>query len=210
MNEKELASIIAKVVKKYIFDSVYVPVGVSNRHIHISREDLDSLYGKGYELTKLKDLKQPGQYAAVETVELISQKGTIKKVRILGPIRTKTQIEVSISDSFTLGLKAPIRESGNIAGTPGLILKGPKGNVELSEGAIAAYRHIHMPKDYADAHGFKDGEIVFVETDGIRSVIFKNVLLRVSDQYALEMHLDLDEANGAGMKNGDLLRIIRS
>jgi len=210
MNEKQLTSIITEVVKKYMYDAIYVPVGVSNRHIHVSREDLDILYGKGYELTKLKDLKQPGQYAAVETVELISQKGIMKKVRILGPVRPKTQVEISISDSFALGIKAPIRESGNIAGTLGLLVKGPKGDVELGEGVIAAYRHIHMKKSYADAYGFKDGDLVSVETEGIRSAIFKNVLLRVSDNYALELHLDLDEANGAGIKNGDLLKIIRA
>lgn len=210
MKDAELIKIIAQVVKKYIVDSIYVPAGVSNRHIHIKKEDLEILFGKGYELTKIKDLKQPGEFAADETVTLSTKKGTIPKVRVLGPIRNDTQVELSLSDSFILGLNnIPVRESGNIKDSERVTVKGPMGEIEIEQGAIAAHRHIHMPVEFANLYGFKDKEIVSVMTEGIRSVTFNNVMLRVADKYALEIHLDLDEANAARVKNGDLLKIVR-
>jgi putative phosphotransacetylase len=160
-------------------------------------------------LTHLKDLKQPGQYAAKETVILEGPKGSLQKVRILGPLRKTTQIELSIADSFVLGIKIPVRESGNLKGSAPIKLVGPEGSVTLDEGAIAAYRHIHMPKAQAEAQGYTDGQIVSVAFEGIRSVTFNNVMIRVSDKYALEMHLDVEEANAAGIVNGDLLKILR-
>jgi len=184
-----------------------VPVGVSNRHVHLSKPDFEVLFGKGKSLTKMKDLKQPGQYAAEQTVTLEGPRGMIKKVRVLGPLRKMTQIELSVSDSFKLGINIPVRESGKLEGSAAIKLIGPEGEVTLEQGAIAAYRHIHMPLDYAEEKGFYDGQIVSAEFEGIRGVVFKNVMIRVSDKYALEMHLDVEEANAAGIVNGDLLRI---
>lgn len=210
MNEAELIKVIAQVIEKYCIDAIYVPAGVSNRHIHLRKEDLETLFGKGYELTKVKDLKQPGEFAAEETVTLVTKKGSIPKVRVLGPIRKITQVELSFSDSFILGLKdIPVRESGNIQGSERVTVKGPVGEIEIDEGAIIAHRHIHMTQEFANTFGFNDKDIVSVETEGVRSVIFNNVMLRVSDKYANELHLDLDEANAAMVKNGDLLKIVR-
>lgn len=209
MKEIQTINILTKVIKKYIIDSIYIPVGVSNRHIHISKEDLEVLFGKGHELTNIKDLKQPGEFASLETVDLKTKKGYIPKVRILGPIRENTQVELSLSDSYTLGLNPPIRESGNIKDSVGITIIGPKGEIQIEQGTIAAYRHIHMPTDFANFYGFKDKEIVSVASEGIRSVIFNNVMLRVSDKYALELHLDFDEANAGMIRNGDLLKIVR-
>lgn len=186
-----------------------VPVGVSNRHVHLSQADFEVLFGKGKTLTHFKDLKQPGQYAAKETIVLEGPKGQLEKVRILGPLRGTTQVELSVADSFVLGLKIPVRESGKLKGSAPVKLIGPCGEVSLKEGAIAAFRHIHMPKSIADDKGYEDGQIVSVAFDGIRSITFNNVMLRVSDKYALEMHLDVEEANAAGIKNGDLLKILR-
>lgn len=209
MERDELKKLIEDTIKKYS-ETLYVPVGVSNRHIHVCREDLDILYGKGYELTKLKDLKQPGEFAANETLEVKTGKGSLKKVRILGPVRGATQVEVSLSDSYALGLKIPIRESGKIKDSAGVTLVGPDGEVTIPVGVIAAYRHIHMPEDIAKEHGFKNGDIVSVEKEGPRSLIFNDVMLRVSSKYALEMHIDVDEANAGDIRSGDLLKIVRT
>lgn len=186
-----------------------VPVGVSNRHVHLSQSDFEMLFGKGKTLTFMKALKQPGQYAAEETITLKGPRGELRKVRILGPLRSQTQIELSVADSFALGIKVEVRESGKIEGSSGVKLIGPCGVMDIEKGAIAAYRHIHMPKAYADELNYVDGQIVSVESEGIRGMIFKNVMVRVSSQYELELHLDVEEANAAGVKNGDYLRIIR-
>jgi putative phosphotransacetylase len=185
-----------------------VPIGISNRHVHISRNDLDILYGRGYELTKLKDLKQPGQYAAAETLTIIGPKGKFEKVRILGPVREETQVEISLSDSFKLGVRPPVTESGKLEGTPGIEITGPLGTIKKDQGVIAALRHIHMPVERAAKLGLKDKVMVDVEIDGIRKSILGNVLVRVSDKYELEMHVDTDEANASSLKNGDLVKII--
>ncbi|WP_235887905.1 phosphate propanoyltransferase [Neobacillus paridis] len=185
----------------------YVPIGISNRHVHLSQKDLEALFGPGYQLTKMKDLKQPGQFAAKETVVLTGPKGEIQNVRILGPVRGKTQVEISFTDSFKLGVPAPVRESGKIAGTPGLVLTGPAGKLELQEGVIAALRHIHVPPEFAEKFDLHDKEMVEVEVGSVRKTIFQHVLIRVSDKYVLEMHLDTDEANAAGVKNGEFGKI---
>ncbi|MFT9498111.1 phosphate propanoyltransferase [Anaerosolibacter sp.] len=210
-NQGLVEKIVSEIVKRLLSygDEPLVPIGVSNRHVHLSKEDLEILFGPGYELTKMKDLKQPGQYAAQETVTVIGPKGKFENVRILGPVRKETQLEISISDGFVLGLKAPVRESGKTQGTPGFILKGPKGSVEKDYGVIAALRHIHMPPDYAAHFGLKDKEMVSVEVNSPRRIIFHDVLIRVSDQYVLEMHLDIDEANAGGIGNDDLGKIVR-
>ena len=185
----------------------YVPIGVSNRHVHLCREDLETLFGKGYQLTELKKLKQPGQFAANETVNLIGRKGQINNVRILGPLRSRTQVEVSVTDGFRLGVQAPIKESGKTEGTPGIVLEGPKGMKEISSGLIIAHRHIHMPTEFAEKFNLQDKEMVDVELGKERKTIFANVLIRVSDEYALEMHIDTDEANAACVQNGDYGKI---
>jgi putative phosphotransacetylase len=185
-----------------------VPVGLSNRHLHLSRQDLDTLFGKGYELTKFKDLSQPGQYAATEKVDIVGPKGTLKGVRVLGPVRKDTQIEISLADGFVLGVTPPVRDSGDIEGSPGCKIIGPMGEVVLEKGVIAAARHIHMHTSDAEVFGVKDKDIVSVKVEGKRGLIFENVLVRVHPTYALEMHVDIDEGNAAQIKNGDQLEVI--
>lgn len=204
---KSLESTLREVLNEVISDEVVV--GVSNRHIHLSQEDLEKLFGAGYKLSRMKDMKQPGQFAAKETVTIEGTKGKFEGVRILGPVRKETQVEISISDSFKLGVKPPIRESGKLENTPGIKIIGPKGTVIKERGVIVAGRHIHMPKFIADIRGYKDGEIVKVETSGERKVVLYNVLLRVGSNMAKEIHLDMDEANAAGLKNDDYVKIIR-
>ena len=186
-----------------------VSVGLSNKHVHLSKEHIDILFGEGHVLTPMKDLSQPGQFACEEKVDLAGLKRTIKGVRILGPARKESQVEISLSDGFTLGIEAlPIRDSGKTEGTPGIKLIGPKGEVELNKGVIAASRHIHMHTSDAEKYGLKDKDIVSVKVGGPRGLIFDNVLIRVNDEYALDMHLDVEEGNAAGLKNGDLVEVI--
>lgn len=201
--------IIKEVVKRLqmLDEEPYVPIGVSNRHIHLCQKDLNLLFGEGYQLTLMKDLKQPGQFAANETLTLIGTKGEIRGVRILGPLRNTTQVEISKSDGFKLGMEAPVRESGKVTGTPGIILKGPRGTVELKEGVIVAHRHIHVPTEFAEKFELKDRDRVEVEVGRERKMVYSNVLIRVSAQYELEMHVDTDEANAAGVKTGDFGKI---
>lgn len=204
---KSLESTLREVLNEVISDEVVV--GISNRHIHLSQEDLEELFGVGYNLSKMKDMKQPGQFATRETVTIEGPKGRFEGVRILGPVRKETQVEVSISDSFKIGIKPPIRESGKLDRTPGIKIIGPKGSIVKERGVIVAGRHIHMPKYIADIKGYKDGELVKVETFGERKVVLYNVLLRVGSNMAKEIHLDMDEANAAGLKNDDYVKIIR-
>lgn len=185
-----------------------VPVGISNRHIHLTREHVDILFGKGYQLKRMKDLKQPGQYACEETVTIEGPKGKIHHVRILGPERPQSQLEISKTDSFVLGVQPPVRDSGDLKDTPGIILEGPNGRVELEEGVILPVRHIHMDEEDARKLGVQDKDIVRVKTKGERAVILENVLCRVNKNYALEFHVDTDEGNAANLKNGDLVEII--
>ncbi len=180
-----------------------IPVAISARHIHLSQETLEKLFGKGYELTEKKPLSQPNQFAANETVKVIGPKNTFETVRILGPVRSKDQLEISRTDEFFLGIDAPIRESGKTENTPGCILEGPMGKVEMKEGVICAWRHIHMtPKD-AEIFGVEDRDIVDVKINSEeRSLTFGNVLIRVSPKYKLEMHIDTDEGNAAEIQRG--------
>ncbi|UMZ73500.1 phosphate propanoyltransferase [Natranaerofaba carboxydovora] len=185
-----------------------VVVGVSSRHVHLTQEHLEILFGPGYKLTPLRELNQPGQYAAEETVTLVGTKGSINRVRILGPVRSNSQVEISLTDAFVLGINPPIRDSGDIEDSSPVILEGPEGEIELSEGAIVAKRHIHMHTEDADKLSLKDKDHVTVEVDGERGLIFKNVLVRVKDSYECEFHVDTDEANAAGLKTGDKVKII--
>ena len=177
-----------------------VLVEISARHVHVSQEHLEILFGKGYELTPKKDLSQPGQYACEERVTVVGPKRELAGVSILGPCRKATQIELSLTDARSIGVKAPIRESGDIAGSGACKLVGPAGEVELTEGVIAAKRHIHMTTADAEKYGITDSQIVSVKvpTEG-RCLVFGDVVARVSDSYALAMHIDTDEANAAAV-----------
>ena len=175
-------------------------IEVSARHVHVTTEDLETLFGKGYQLTPKKDLSQPGQYAAAEHVDLVGPRSTIKNVSILGPVRAASQVEVSMSDARTLGLNPSIRESGNIDGTIGVQLVGPAGSVTLDKGLIVAKRHVHLTPEAAEAQGVVNGQVVGVKvhTDD-RSMTFGDVVIRVSEKFAPAMHIDTDEANAAGI-----------
>ena len=186
-----------------------IPVEITNHHVHLTRDSLDILYGKDYELTKLRDLSQPGEFASNEQVSIVSANmKVIEKVRILGPLREYTQTELSITDGYFLGLNLPTRISGNIKGSPPIIFIGPKGVLTLSEGAIRAARHIHMtPKD-AEHYDVKDEDRVNVEVSGEHGVIYKDVVIRVSQKSKLTFHLDTDEANAGNVKGTSLARIL--
>ena len=186
-----------------------VPVGVSARHIHLTQEHVEALFGEGYQLTKRKEL-MGGQFASNETVTIVGLKlRAIENVRILGPVRSRSQVEVSATDALRLGVKAPIRESGNVEGSAAIAVVGPKGAIYLDEGCIIAKRHIHMaPKD-AMAAGVHDGDIVSVKAEIERGTVFNHVQIRVDDSFTLEMHIDTDEANAAKITTGDTVRIIK-
>ncbi|MBQ6718502.1 MAG: phosphate propanoyltransferase [Clostridia bacterium] len=187
-----------------------VPVGVSNRHIHLSTADLETLFGKGYELTPIKDLSQPGQFACKETLTIVGPSlRPIENVRVLGPVRKASQVEISRTDSFTLKVKPPVRESGDIAGSAPITIIGPKGVVTLSEGCIIANRHIHMSTDEGAQFGLSDGDYVDVEVSGARRTKFYDVQVRVHKDFRLEMHIDTDDANAAGIGNGAIVKIVK-
>ena len=183
-------------------------IETSARHVHVSRKDLEVLFGEGYELTPVKDLSQPGQYACEERVTIVGSKKELGRVSILGPVRPETQVELSATDCRSIGVGIAVRESGVIDGTPGCKIVGPKGEIEIDKGVIVAKRHIHMTTADAEKFGVSDKEIVSVkaESDG-RSLIFGDVVVRVSDSYALAMHIDTDESNAAlGVKEGYIVK----
>jgi len=181
-----------------------IPIAISARHVHLTRETLDKLFGKDYELTVYKPLSQPGQFAANEMVTLVGPRNRIENVRILGPLRPKDQVEISKTDEFFLGVDAPVRDSGNVAGSPGITLIGKSGAAVLKEGVIVAHRHIHMHPDDAQMFGVNDKDMVNVDVDDEdRPLTFKNVLIRVSDKFKLEMHIDTDEGNAAEILSGE-------
>lgn len=179
-----------------------IPVGVSNRHVHLCREDMDALFGCGASLTRFKAVKQPGQYAAEEVVTLRGLKGELNKVRVLGPLRSTTQVEISVSDGFALGVKAPVRMSGDLPDSPGIEIIGPRGRVLKSNGVIVAWRHIHIAPEQARQFGLRDGMEIDVAVDGARGGILSHVRVRVSTDAVLEMHIDVEEANSLGLSNG--------
>lgn len=187
-----------------------VPVGVSNRHIHLSVDDAETLFGKGYQFTPLKDLSQPGQFACKETLTIVGPSlRPIENVRVLGPVRKASQVEISRTDSFTLKVKPPVRESGDIAGSAPITIIGPKGVVQLKEGCIIANRHIHMSTAEGAQFGLADGDYVDVETSGERRTKFYDVQVRVNKDFRLEMHIDTDDANAAGIGNGAKVKIVK-
>ncbi|ASS99256.1 propanediol utilization protein [Geobacillus thermocatenulatus] len=185
-----------------------IPVGVSNRHVHLSHHEVEVLFGKGYELTPYRSLSQPGQFAAEETVTLVGPKGVLSKVRILGPARELTQVEISRTDGFTLGIHPPVRLSGSIEGTPGITLVGKAGSITISQGVIVAKSHVHMSPNDAKEFNVKDGDRLIVQAISDRSIIFPEVVVRVNERFTLDFHIDTDEANAANLKTGDFVKVI--
>ena len=211
---------IAELVKKVLMsmdgvapancDDGGIPIGVSNRHIHLTKADLETLYGAGYELTPLKDLSQPGQYACKETLTIVGPSlRPIENVRVLGPLRNKSQVEISMTDSYVLKVKPPVRESGNIAGSAPITIIGPKGVVTLKEGCIIANRHIHMSPADAAKFNVKDGDTLTIDVEGKRRTRWFDVQVRVNDAFCLEMHVDTDDANAAGIGNGFRVKVAK-
>jgi putative phosphotransacetylase len=208
MDQSEIRAIVKRVVAKTLQKPKMVPIAVSNRHVHLAPEHVERLFGRGHKLRNLRNLSQPNQFAAIETVSLIGPKGKIQNVRVLGPARSRTQVEVSLFDGFTLGVKPPIRNSGHIIGSESITIQGPRGQVTIDEGLICASRHIHIHSSDSETLGLKDGDRVQVRVNGERGITFSNVLIRVSPNYELEMHIDLDEANAANIKKGQFGEII--
>lgn len=207
MKELELMQIVKNTVLDVLINeglagTTHIPIGVSNRHVHLSESAVERLFGKGYKLTKQKELSQPSQFACEETVTVIGPKGMIRNVRILGPARDITQLEVSLRDGFILGVTPPVRLSGDIDGTPGFTLQGPNGQLKLDKGLICAARHIHMHPQDAARFDVSNGEKVDIYVPGDRSITFHDTVIRVSENYQLEMHIDFDEANAAQIKHG--------
>ena len=183
-------------------DELRIPISASVRHVHLSQAHVDVLFGPGHQLTRKADLSQPGQFACEETVTIVGPKSQIGKVRVLGPVRGETQVEISRTDEFALGIDAPIRASGDLQGSVGLRLEGPKGTVQLDSGVIQAQRHIHMSPEDASRFGVTDKQWVMVRVSGERGIVFDDVLVRVHPQYRLDMHLDTDESNAADLGPG--------
>lgn len=212
---QEIRDMVRDVIDALVADeksllSDEIPIGVSNRHIHLNKEDLETLYGKGYNLTPLKDLSQPGQYACKETLTIVGPSlRPIENVRVLGPLRSKSQVEISVTDSFVLKNKPPIRESGNIEGSAGVNIIGPKGVVSLKEGCIVANRHIHMSPSDGERFGVKDGERVTVDVVGKKRTRWYDVQVRVHPDFRLEMHIDTDDSNASGIGNGAKVKIVK-
>jgi putative phosphotransacetylase len=186
----------------------YVPAAASNRHIHVSAQDLETLFGKGYALRPERPLSQPGQYAASEIVTIAGPKGRIDQVRVLGPARGKTQVEILTTDAFRLGVSPVVRISGDTEGTPGATVIGPAGTIELASGVIVAMRHVHISVEQAAWLGLKNGELVSIKKEGVRALVFDNVPVRCGEGHYLELHLDMEEANAGSIKNGELLEIV--
>lgn len=220
INAQSIEAIVKKVISEMEPDTAAsastatadtIPVGISNRHIHLTREDLDTLFGPGYELTPIKDLSQPGQYACKETCTLIGPSmRPIENVRILGPLRKGSQVEISVTDSYILKVKPPVRESGKTEGSASVTIVGPKGILTLKEGCIIANRHIHMSPADAAHFGVKDGDYINVDAfSGTKRTRWFDVQIRVNDQFRLEMHVDTDDANAVGFKNGSTVTVAK-
>lgn len=208
---EQITALVIQEIKKYmeIDETDTIPVGVSNRHVHLSKEHLISLFGEDAKLTKIKDLSQPGQFACKETVTLVGPKGCIENVRILGPTRGQTQVEILAADCFKLGIKAPIKLSGKLESTPGIVISGPNGCEKLHSGVIVAKRHIHMTSQDAARFNCRDNEVVKVLFEGERGGILDNVLIRVTDSSKLDCHIDTEEANCLGAANNDRIKIVK-
>lgn len=214
MNQQLIEQIVGEILGQLGKESTQlperaVPIAVSARHVHLQPDHVEVLFGAGYELTQRSELSQPGQFAANETVMIAGPKSSIERVRILGPVRKATQVEVSFTDAMKLGVKPPLRESGNIEGSAPITLIGPKGSVHIEQGLIIAQSHIHMAPSDAARFGVQDGEYVTIEADGIRPISFRNVRIRVNERYRLEMHIDTDEANAGFITQGTIGRLVK-
>ncbi|MCO7124439.1 phosphate propanoyltransferase [Sporolactobacillus shoreicorticis] len=208
MNEAAVKTIVTRVLKN-LKSIVKIPIGVSNRHVHLTEADFQKLFPGKKQLTVKKELSQPGQFAANESVTVIGPKGEIGKLRILGPFRSNSQVELSATDARTIGVKAPIRLSGDISGTPGIVLRSPYGELQLEEGVIVAKRHIHMSENDASLLGLKQGDVVAVEASGDgRKIVFNDVVIRTGSRFNLEMHIDTDEANAGNITSAVIGRFI--
>jgi putative phosphotransacetylase len=205
----QIAGLASEVEKRLARSKLSIPVGVSNRHCHLTEEHFKILFGREAAPRKVKDIKQPGFYAAEEMIDVKGPKGVIKKIRLVAPYRARTQIEIAVTDAFAIGINPPVRESGDVQGSAGATLIGPAGSVDIKEGVIVAQRHLHFSPDEAKALGVASGEVVRVRagTGKGRSTVFEDVVVRVSDKYSLEFHVDTDEANAAGIKTGDVAHI---
>ncbi|MBU3197075.1 phosphate propanoyltransferase [Clostridium algidicarnis] len=214
-NYEELLKLVLEAVKDKQANTLIkedlskIPVGISNRHVHLSEKDIESLFGKDYKLTKFKDLSQTGQYACNEVLTICGPKGAIERVRVLGPERSKTQVEVLMGDCIKLGVKQHIKLSGDLSGTAGVTLIGPKGSVQLEEGLVVAQRHIHMTKEDAKNLGVCNGDIVSIKIDDLRGGIYSNVAIRANDASKLECHLDIEEANAMGISSKTKITIVK-
>ena len=186
-----------------------VKIGLSNKHLHLSKEHIDILFGEGHELTPTKPLVQPGQFACEEKVDIVGPKNTLKGIRVLGPARAETQVELAMTDARTIGIKAPVRESDKLEGTPGCKIVGPCGEIEIDHGVIVALRHVHLNDEQAAEAGVKDGEFVSIKIEGERGLIFENVLVRAGAKHEREVHLDTDEGNAAGCGPDAVCTIIK-
>lgn len=201
--------VIKQTVNKVMLEESLVMLEASGRHVHLSREAIDYLFGAGYQLTKAKELSQPGQYACKERIAIKGPKGQIENVVILGPERKASQVEVSLTDAVVLGEKVPVRESGDIEGTPSITLIHNNRELQLDQGLIVAKRHIHVSPEDAEKLNLKNHEIVQVKAFGERSLIFDEVVIRISPKYRTLMHIDFDEANACGFKKGMLVKVIK-
>lgn len=199
----------AEIEKRLRRSKLAIPVGVSNRHCHLTEEHFKKLFGSQREPKRVKNIKQPGFWAAEESISVKGPKGTISKVRLVAPYRSHTQIEIAVTDAIGIGINPPVRESGDIKGSAGAVLVGPAGEVAIKEGVVVAQRHLHFNPEEAKNLGVVSGEIVRVRAgDGKgRSTVFEDVVVRVSGNYSLEFHVDTDEANAAGIKTGDVVHI---
>lgn len=186
-----------------------IPVGVSGRHVHLSAKDLETLFGPGYELTEYRPLSQPGQFAANEKVNLVGPKSRIDGVRVLGPVRDQTQVEISLTDAYKLGVRPPVRDSGDVDRSVGLTIEGPKGSIALEQGVILAKRHIHLSPEDAAAFGLVDKQLVSVRVSGERALVFEQVLCRVNPKFVTEFHIDTDEANAALLSTGSTVELVK-
>ncbi|MEA4997883.1 MAG: phosphate propanoyltransferase [Candidatus Limiplasma sp.] len=209
MSEKELYGVVLRGVLTELAKAGerFVPVMSSNRHIHLCQADVERLFGVGYQLTRLRDLEQPGQYACNETVTMVCEKGKTL-LRVVGPVRKETQIELSYTDCFKLGVKPVLRMSGETAGTPGCTLQQGERSVTLDHGVIVAARHLHMSPEEAAAYGLRDGDRVALQVEGARAAVLENLVVRSGKEHRLEAHIDKDEANACGLTDGQLCRIL--
>ena len=211
MERAEVQRLVTERIIKTAYEQTgkrFVPAAASNRHIHVSQQDLETLFGKAYVLKQERLLSQPGQFAAAETVSIAGPKGRIDQVRVLGPARGKTQVEILLADAFKLGVSPVVRISGDIEGTPGATIIGPAGSVELPYGVVVAMRHVHISVEQAAWLDLRNGDLVSIRKDGVRALVFEQVPVRCGAGHNLELHLDMEEANAGGIKNGELLEIV--